>query len=184
MVELTPHFCSSQPKPCKALPVCLYALKLLLWKNKSNPAQKAELRGSKLAEATSLVLAFIFKFKLQPLKDQVAKLLKVAAVLSCAHENLNEKFTCLLLICISQPFKERVKPHVQKGAPLLCDVGIGLCCGLSLPFTRAGLCLTSFFTISKMALQRCRLSGYAQLMPPSHTPAMTASFPDAPLCWL
>jgi len=44
--------------------------------------------------------------------------------------------------------------------------------------------LTSFFMISKMASQQRRLSGYAQLMPSSHTPAMTASFPDAPLCLL
>lgn len=158
---------------------CIEAVAL----EKSNlSAQKAELRENKAAEAVSQVLALDFKFKLQSLKDQAAKLLEVAALLLRAHENLNEKFTCLLLICVFQPSSRQAKPHAQKSTPLLC--GCKRRAARTPPARRAVLCLANFFTISKMASQQRRLSGYAQLMPSSHTPTMTASFPDAPLCLL
>lgn len=47
--------------------------------------------------------------------------------------------------------------HAQKAAPLLCG------CGLSLPSTRAGLCLSSSFTISK-----CSAKVQAEQLRPAH----------------
>lgn len=85
---------------------------------KSNlSAQKAELRENKAAEAVSQVLALDFKFKLQSLKDQAAKLLEVAVLLLHTHENPNEKFTCLLLICIFPAIERASKASRTESNP-------------------------------------------------------------------
>lgn len=72
--------------------------------------------------------------------------------------------------------------RAASNSPSFGDAGVGLCHAAGpQPAPRAVLCLTDF---SKMASQGRGASGYAQLMPSSHTPTMTASFPDAPLCLL